>query len=74
MACRRLAFCSSIPRLTTLFVRLRRDWGAVGNDEDIEVLRELENDLQVEGAGKWRSGSARASGECGFAICAGYGP
>jgi phage repressor protein C with HTH and peptisase S24 domain len=36
------------PATDTLFVRLRRDWGVVGNDEDIEVLRELENDLQVK--------------------------
>lgn len=34
------------PTNDTLFVRLRRDWGVVGDDEDVEVLRELENDLQ----------------------------
>ena len=31
-----------------LHIRLRRDWHAVGEDEDIEVLAELEDDLRAQ--------------------------
>ncbi len=32
----------------TLHIRLRRDWHTVGEDEDIEVLAELEDDLRAQ--------------------------
>lgn len=36
------------PATDTLYVRLRRDWDAVANEEDAEVLTELEDDLAVQ--------------------------
>ncbi|HEY7211832.1 MAG TPA: S24 family peptidase [Bryobacteraceae bacterium] len=35
------------PATDTLHIRLRRDWHAVANDEDIEVLAELNDDLEA---------------------------
>ena len=36
------------PKTDTLYVRLRRDWGAIASDEDAEVLAELEDDLLLQ--------------------------
>ena len=33
------------PATDTLYIRLRRDWGSVGAEEDVEVLAELHDDL-----------------------------
>jgi len=33
------------PKTDTLYVRLRRDWDSIANEEDAEVLAELEDDL-----------------------------
>ena len=36
------------PATDTLHIRLRRDWNAVGEEEDVEVLAELSGDLELQ--------------------------